>query len=67
MLISFILELNNRKILEDLQHKKQLILQKGVSPVVGVPVNNANHIASSMPLVAHAYLPYTFAHRMKSI
>lgn len=50
--ISNISELNNRKILEDLQHKKQLILQKGVSPVAGIPVINANHIASSMPLVA---------------
>ncbi|XP_055682826.1 SOSS complex subunit C homolog [Lutzomyia longipalpis] len=37
-------ELNNRKILEDLQIKKQL-LQKGVSPVVttipSVPANNS--------------------------
>ncbi|XP_031628075.1 SOSS complex subunit C homolog isoform X1 [Contarinia nasturtii] len=44
-------ELNNRKILEDLQHKKQLILQKGVSPVAGIPVNNANQITNSMPLL----------------
>ncbi|GAB0092210.1 SOSS complex subunit C homolog [Sergentomyia squamirostris] len=34
-------ELNNRKILEDLQIKKQL-LQKGVSPVVtSIPSNNS--------------------------
>lgn len=50
--VSHRLELNNRKILEDLQHKKQLILQKGVSPVVaGLPVNNAQITNCSMPLV----------------
>lgn len=52
------LELNNRKILEDLQQKKQLILQKGVSPVAGLPVNNANHIINSMPLVENNFLPF---------
>ncbi|XP_031628077.1 SOSS complex subunit C homolog B isoform X2 [Contarinia nasturtii] len=30
-------ELNNRKILEDLQHKKQLILQKGLMQVNSQP------------------------------
>lgn len=52
-------ELNNRKILEDLQHKKQQIIQKGVSPIVAsfqnIPVNN-------MPLVEyfHSTLIYFF-------
>lgn len=49
----FVSELNNRKILEDLQIKKQLILQKGVSAVGSTPVNNANHLNASMPLVAY--------------
>lgn len=49
-------EINNRKILEDLQLKKQqLILQKGVSPVLSAispnfPVYTANNV-NSMPLV----------------
>lgn len=48
-------ELNNRKILEDLQIKKQLILQKGVSAVGSTPVNNANQLNTSMPLVVHLF------------
>lgn len=49
----FFPELNNRKILEDLQIKKQLILQKGVSAVGSAPVNNANQLNTSMPLVVY--------------
>jgi len=46
-------ELNNRKILEDLQHKKQLIIQKGVqvnSPLVqGLPQQNTSDVALNTP------------------
>lgn len=58
------LELNNRKILEDLQHKKQLILQKGVSAVTSIPVNSANQLNSSMPLVEYFFL---ISFKLKSI